>query len=41
MKLVRYRVGSGVGLGAVKGDGIVPLAALGDDYQIQWNTQSP
>ena len=32
MKLVRYRVGSGVGLGAVKDDGIVPLAALGGDY---------
>ena len=32
MKLVRYRVGSGVGLGAVKDDAIVPLAALGGDY---------
>ena len=32
MKLVRYRVGSGVGLGAVKDDAIVPLAALGSDF---------
>lgn len=29
MKLVRYRDGSGVGLGAIKGEGIVPLASLG------------
>ncbi|MEY2925771.1 MAG: hypothetical protein RL367_248 [Pseudomonadota bacterium] len=31
MKLVRYRDGSGVGLGVVKGEGIVPLAKLGSD----------
>ena len=29
MKLVRYRDGAGAGIGAIKGDGIVPL---GDDY---------
>ena len=32
MRLVRYRTGSDVALGAVKDDGIVPLAALGGDY---------
>ena len=32
MKLVRYRNGSGVGLGAVKGEGIVPLVNLDCDY---------
>ena len=32
MRLVRYRDGTGVSLGVVKGDGIVPLATLGCDY---------
>ncbi|HVR89689.1 MAG TPA: fumarylacetoacetate hydrolase family protein [Novosphingobium sp.] len=32
MKLVRYKDGAGVSLGAVKGDGIVPLVNLDCDY---------
>ena len=32
MKLVRYRDGTGVSLGVVKGDGIVPLVQLGCDF---------
>ena len=32
MKLVRYRDGTGVSLGVVKGDGLVSLATLGCDY---------
>jgi 2-keto-4-pentenoate hydratase/2-oxohepta-3-ene-1,7-dioic acid hydratase in catechol pathway len=32
MKLVRYQDSAGVSLGAVKGDGIVPLAKLGGTY---------
>ena len=32
MKLVRYATSTGPALGAVKGDGIVPFAAIGADY---------